>query len=993
MNKKAFESRLNVLVAHLLSERLGLRAISEYISSRRRADVAIFVNGVKVALEGSYSKSDAERDVQDKVDRGLADLGIALHYREEYPQNLTDAELEDVLKKSIFGIRLVVPRDVSNTLIAYLENRKISPEWVTGWMNASISDLASILNESIQFILREEDIERCVTEIENEINSFVSSLSHMDINKKIANRLYEILYKLYGLSVGDYKEIDELLYAQAALSLLLSSTFYQSVRMVTGLDDIDTYIRRYGARLGLKKAFEDILRIDWQRIYEVALAVVNVLPDALESALRKIVELAMKISSMRALLRRDFTGKIYHKVVGDWSVRKGFATYFTTVPAAYLLAYLTAFTKTGVFKDGFVRVKIGDLTCGSGTLLTAMYTALKDLYLKSALEKDEDVNLEVFHKNMLEEDLWGMDALRYAVQIASINLAFQDPTTTINKMNTFCVPLGKENERVILGSLEFLLGTSIPSIAFAGEEYHPFIEGAKPAAITEVEKIPSEIPTFDIIIMNPPFTRPTGRGGKPRGGLFGFIVDERVRESVIKRYKSFRENSRNELRHIVLRYFPTTILKRMGIEKEIFDIGQAGEGLLFLHLASKRIKSDGKIAFVLPKSLLTGVSWLPARCLLFDKFSIEHIIVSYDANKGYNFSESTSLSETLIIARRKRENEEVSDSETTKITALVCKPSTSLEARALAFNVLKVSNSEYIKINDAVAYVRTVSRKKLKERLYNWGTLVAFPSPRLIEIADEILSGDLLGVKIPLVKLGEIAQIGIDRHQFHEAFIKVEGRLPESYPAVYGGEEERRLRMFTTANARILPKQIRTKRGEIKYPGHELFRRFSSNLLIPDRIWVDTAHVIALYCDEPVLSNIFYALRFRSSTEGDHNRLKALCLWLNTTWGLLTILANRSETRGRWINLKMTHWKLQPVLDVTRLSKDILEKLAKVFDKNCHRSLRRLPEQFNPDNVDPVRLEIDQGFLNSLDIEVKYEEIKELYKLIHENLALWAGET
>ena len=36
---------------------------------------------------------------------------------------------------------------------------------------------------------------------------------------------------------------------------------------------------------------------------------------------------------------------------------------------------------------------------------------------------------------------------------------------------------------------------------------------------------------------------------------------------------------------------------------------------------------------------------------------------------------------------------------------------------------------------------------------------------------------------------------------------------------------------------------------------------------------------------------------------------KALTLWINTIWGILTVLASRQETRGRWIRLKMSHWK------------------------------------------------------------------------------------
>ena len=48
-----------------------------------------------------------------------------------------------------------------------------------------------------------------------------------------------------------------------------------------------------------------------------------------------------------------------------------------------------------------------------------------------------------------------------------------------------------------------------------------------------------------------------------------------------------------------------------------------------------------------------------------------------------------------------------------------------------------------------------------------------------------------------------------------------------------------------------------------------------------------------MYASEPLLSNIFYAVKLRTNNS---KSLKSLCLWLNTTWGLMTILANREET-------------------------------------------------------------------------------------------------
>ena len=989
-----------MLLARLLSSELSLRAISEHLSGRSRPDVVVYVNGVKVVLEGSYSRVDAENDVKCRIEQGLGDLGVAIYYRERFPSNLTELELEKRLRNSVFEVRLIAPEDILKVLIDHLSRRKVGTRWVTGWTQVGIVDLASILNDAVQFIISEEDVTRAISDIEQKVNDFVGSLKSVDQNKQIAKRLYDIFYRLYGLSVGDYGAIDELIYAKAALTILLSATFYQSIHAQLGLSSLSSLCGQHGFNYGLRRGFEEIARVDYRPVYNLAIQVVEALPPQVSSVLRRIVELAEECASKRALLKKDFSGKIYHKIVGDWAIRKNFATYFTTVPAAYLLAYLAVFTRRGVLSEFRESVRVGDLACGSGTLLTAAYNALKDLYIYSRFGVGR-IDLKGFHKSMLEEGVWGIDTLRYAVQIASTNLALQDPTTQVSHMNTYTVPLGREDSKVTLGSLEFVKGRGLPSIAMYFEEAsRKFVEGAEAASITGVGAVPEELPEFDLLIMNPPFTRATGRGGRERGGLFGFILDEAVRSNILEAYGSIREGIQRKLRALAypderLATLPAfkelneqyAILSKLGVS-ELYNIGQAGEGLLFLYLAYELVKDGGKIAFVLPKSLLTGVSWFLARNLLLRKFHLEHIVVSYDAENGYNFSESTSLSEALIVARRREPSEE---NEETTITILRRKPATSLEARALAFKILASKDGSYLEVNGSRAYAYWVSRKKLAERIFNWGSLLAFSEPKLTQIASEALDGNIFRVNVPMIRLGEIAAIGIDRHQFHDAFQTVTRELPGSYPSVYGGEEEVRLRLLIEPNTYVLPKEVKTKGGEIRRRGEELFQEFSSQLLIPDRIWVDTAHIIAMCSTQPVLSNIFYALRLRAGQ--DTEKLKALCLWLNTTWGILTILANRLETRGRWISLKMAHWRLQPILDVTRLDKEKIKKLAAVFDRYCNKELRRLPEQFNPNNIDPIREGIDRGFLEAMKAEFNDKELNDLYSLIHQNFSTWIGES
>jgi hypothetical protein len=962
-----------------------MRAVSEYYTARDRPDVVIYVNGVKVVLEGSYSKDDAMNDVTDRLESGLGDLGVALFYKEHYPANATESELEQRLRNSAFEVRLVVPVEVSESLLRYLGEQRLEQKWtvgVTGWVEANVVDLAFILNEAVQFILREEEFEKSLKQIERRVGGFVERVKELDINHLIAKKLYDIFYRLYGLSVGDYKQIAELIYAKAALAILLSTTFYQSVCSQLGLTGLNSLCKKCGYRLGVRKAFEEILEVDYRPVYSLAIQVIEALPDAADLAIKELVELAETIASKRTLLRRDFSGRVYHRIVGDWAVRKNFATYFTTVPAAYLLAYLTIFSDKSPKED----LVVCDLACGSGTLLTAIYSAMKDLHIRSRFGEGL-VNLREFHRLALERWLLGVDALSYAVQIASTNLALQDPTSPVRNMNMFAVPLGVKKNRVTLGSLEFIKGRGLPSVTmYLSQAPLQFLREAKAASITGGE-VPEKLPEFDIIIMNPPFTRATGRGGKKGGGLFGFILNKSVRDRVLGEYKLLRMKVRRGLLDLTVAdakfgYIPDfkelyNQYKEITGIKEYLDIGPAGEGLLFIYLAYKLVKDVGRIAFVLPKSLLSGISWFLARNLLLRKFHLEHIVVSYDAQNGYNFSESTSLSEVLIVARRREPSEE---EETTTITLLLSKPETPLEARALAFKILRTTeDNKYLEINGVSAYVSKFSRTVLVENIDNWGRLCAFPNHRLNSIIIEIFSGKLFGKKIPITPLGVIADVvglAVRRGTFHNVFQQVKTRIPEAITALIGGEEDIRERIKVRPNAWVVcknPKHLST----------------ASKFLVPDRIRVNTTHAIALYCDEPLVCNIFFGLKQKEGVNLTENHFKALILWLNTTWGILTMLANRTETEGGWIELTITKWKVQPVLNVAQLDEETIVKLAQVFDQYCDKELSRLPDQFNPNNIDPVRSGIDRGFLEAMGVEVDENELNELYSLIHQTLTTW----
>ncbi|WP_054852957.1 hypothetical protein [Vulcanisaeta distributa] len=72
----------------------------------------------------------------------------------------------------------------------------------------------------------------------------------------------------------------------------------------------------------------------------MAREILDKLPPNAADRVKELIEEGISIAQNRTLLRHDFAGRVYHEITGDIAVKKNFATFYTQVPAAYLLATL-----------------------------------------------------------------------------------------------------------------------------------------------------------------------------------------------------------------------------------------------------------------------------------------------------------------------------------------------------------------------------------------------------------------------------------------------------------------------------------------------------------------------------------------------------------------------------------------------------------------------------------------------------------------------------
>ncbi|MEN2999172.1 MAG: DNA methyltransferase, partial [Acidilobaceae archaeon] len=489
-----------------------------------------------------------------------------------------------------------------------------------------------------------------VEEVREAIEGFARACSASPGYRRVAEELGRALERLYGSSPAE----QEVIFAQSALALFLSALFYELERSRHDLKPLRELLEEKGLPEGFREAMRELGRRGYE-MAEVAGELLAPLPPELAPILRKIVETAERSAGESSLLSHDLAGRIFHAIAGDIALRKGLATYYTETPAAYLLAWLAArelaLTEAGGTTAAealeaarrLSSARVADFACGSGTLLVAAHYALSQLSrLLCSPHQISCPEVEV-------DKIYGLDAQKYAAQIAAMNLSFLAGRPA---RHVYSVPFGYlPGKGALLGSLELL-------------DESPALSAVREAPLARSHRIELELPgEFDIVIMNPPFTRATGRTKRRFAGsrrdFFGFLA-ELERRALTRRYNELQRKVREELSRIAEELFQRgqvspPMLQGKG-RRGYCDISRAGEGLPFLYLAYRYVKPGGVIAFVLPRNLLAGTSWFLARALLASKFHLKYVIVSSDGERGYNFSESTSLSECLVVARRVEEH-------------------------------------------------------------------------------------------------------------------------------------------------------------------------------------------------------------------------------------------------------------------------------------------------------------------------------------------------
>lgn len=411
-------------------------------------------------------------------------------------------------------------------------------------------------------------------------------------------------------------------------------------------------------RSHILREWRAILKVNYWPIFDIACNIFEVIPvDLAKTLADTLADTAAQLVENSLTRSHDLTGAVFQKLIVD---RKFLAAYYTTPASAALMVGLVldrnrapngqAWDNTDAVKS----LKVGDFACGTGTLLSTAYSRLGQFH------ELHGGNSEELHEQMMGSALVGADVLPAAAHLTAAMLSGAHPRITYTDSHIMTVPYGAQpGDKVALGSLDLLANEqTFDAVGAVGI-------GAKGATKKDIFVGVPHL-SFDMVIMNPPFTRPTGQEGNKVGvpnPMFAAFAAGKEEQKEMK--KAFDK-----------------LLKKLPGE-HCYD-GQAGEASAFIELAHRKLKPGGSLGLITPLSLMSGEAWDASRRRIARGY--DNVILLSIAGKRHrdiSFSADTGMGEAMTIGIKRSDPREENDARAIFVV-LDDRPSMPLDGYAVA---------------------------------------------------------------------------------------------------------------------------------------------------------------------------------------------------------------------------------------------------------------------------------------------------------------------
>ena len=816
----------------------------------------------------------------------------------------------------------------------------------SGWIRGRVSDL-SIL---VQYASVPPEV------IEKAADQLVAGVS------EAAGLLKEMLEEHSGAihKIGEELRQADSDQTRRMGATILANAFVFQENLAGGQDELESVNsleQLRGSNSGLTKSsvlaeWRKILKVNYWPIFDIARRILEVIPTAESQLLIKVLAgTAEKLLQARLMRSHDLTGAVFQRLIAD---RKFLAAYYTTPGAAALLVGL-AITPDTLPKSSswstaadINKLRIADFACGTGTLLSTAYQRISQLHELAGGDA------KVLHPDMMATTLVGCDVLPAATHLTASMLAGAHPSVKYKQSSILTVAYGKQPDgRVALGSLDLLApqgefeilsitATTIEGMGEAEQETWRSLDHA----------------SFDVAIMNPPFTRATGHEGKKIG----------VPNPMFAAFSSSDEEQR----------LMGAATKRL--TKGTSYHGNAGEASIFLPLADRKLKLGGVLALVMPLSLISGDAWEKSRALLAKHYgNLVIISIAGVTDTDLSFSADTSMGECLIIGRK-------SETGSTRATFIILnkRPQIPLLGVIAAEQIRRLIDSENLRcledgpVNGTPLRVGDeVIGQALDAPLPVSGSwnLSRITDLSLAQTAHQLTNKKSIwlptmskseSVDIPLTTVANIGEIGPYHADINGKTSTGSIRGPfdispitpnsePTYPVLWSHDAARERTMSFEEDKEGFPRQGSTsEEQEIVDRKVEIIWNTASHCHFNRDFRFNSQSTGMQFTPRKNIGGTAWLSISLSSVDQE----KALVLWANTSLGLLLHWwhANKQQSgRGR-IGKNML--QTLPILDVTALEPKLLAEAVKLFDAMSEQSLSPLHKL----DRDPIRKELDEAF-------------------------------
>ena len=508
-----------------------------------------------------------------------------------------------------------------------------------------------------------------------------------------------------------------------------------------------------------------------------------------------------------------------------------------------------------------------------------------------------------FAQALIERVLCGYDVNLTATHMAAATLGLLSPTTSFLKMKIGRAFLGVDEEG------DAYLG----SLEFLDQKpkMMSWPNAAQPVAQVENGEDMAQSEPADLVIMNPPFTR-------------------------------------NSLRHD--QFSAADERKIKAREKMLFSnkpVHLSSNGNAFMVLADFMRKSgDSKIAAILPLVTSTNVSALEIRKYIGGRYWVEYIVTSHDPRR-ICFSDNTSIGEMLLVCRV-WDWRRAGGKPPTRVVNLAINPSTPAEAYVAAEAIQSGSIAAR-----GLGTIQRVSAIDIEAG--DWGA-VQFLSPTLVSEFVSLGRGELAAI----LPLESVAAIGPDGRGLRGNFVRSEFPDETGMSALWDHKAD-----FTQSMLAKPDTFVTAKPGK-EAQANRLWEQ-RGTMLLPNRINLPTMRVMAVRLGHPGLGSAWAPCKPEMAGIDADTLEKALCVYLNSSVGVLAMLGGRSNTKPTYPKFSMADLRKIPVPDFAALGEAAALRLAAEYDAQCEQTLQPLPRM----DADPARAALDAAVCAALGIDAE----------------------